>query len=81
MRCTAMTRKKVQCPIEDATPYGTEWYCHVHHPDKTFRKQVEAHQEFREAKKAERAGRRQAQQVERARKGFPPKTPSLKDRY
>jgi len=63
-RCQSLTKKKKQCPIEDAwvdTATGL-FACHVHNTTGTFRKQVEAGKPERIAKrlarKVARRGRR-----------------------
>lgn len=42
MKCSAMTRKRQPCPIEAKVLYFGVPLCHVHHPNMTYRRQIEA---------------------------------------
>lgn len=67
-----MTRKKVQCPIEDASPCaekGGAWLCHVHHPKSLFRQQTDA--KIAERVEARRLFEQSAKEDREARKRNP----------
>ena len=66
-QCQAITRKKKPCPIGDATPTEAgKWLCHVHHPDKVFQKQSQAHHAERKERKARQPRKPRAPRKERA---------------
>lgn len=70
-QCQSLTKKKTQCPIEDAwvDPATGLFACHVHNTTGTFRKQVEASKPDRLAKRLARKAHRKGH---RQRRPWPP---------
>ena len=80
-QCQSLTKKKTQCPIEDAwvDPATGLFACHVHNTTGTFRKQMEAGRPDRLAKRLARKAHRKGH---RQRRPWPPaETSSIKDRH